>query len=495
VLARVDGARVLVSWRPGAGGEADRYRVVRATLRPDAPENGTALGDTTGTDLVDFDPPVAEPVRYSVAARVVGGWSPVVSSEAVTVLPEVRNLRLTADDRSVAASWRPHPRTATVEVHRTEGQPPAGDIAGQPLGEITRTGFRDTAVVAGSTYCYRVAAVYHLPDGSRRVTPGQVASATAEAAPDPVRDLRVTALPDKSPFRLLVTWTEPQHGEVSLHLSDDGPPWRAGEVRPAAEVAGFGRALAGEPERRPGGPAKLTVSGDLIGGRRFLTPVTVRGRRAVLGDSEWLSFVAPVRRLTAERLGATIRLGWAWQGESTSARVRWWRPGAPRDRPLGEATCSLRQYMDDGGFEVEVGPEAVTLTVEAVMDAPTGREPSVPVQVEVEGTGCTVRYSLRRQGRGRRSRRRRLLVLDTDASCILPPLVVVQLRGVVIPLGPEQGEVVLRLHEQPLDPWAPCSVEFDLLPIRPSRLGCFLAAGSAAGITLVPLRADQLKVD
>lgn len=491
VRAGLEGSGVAITWLPSASRTgAVRYRVTRGNGRPVLTARHSApLGEPDTTELVDPSPPVGKPLYYSVFAARGQAWSEATSVGPVVVTPEVADLRLDADVRSVTGSWRVDPRAAEILVVRTEGRPPRTSTDGQRVRLGTISAFTDTGVRTGVAYYYRVSVVYLTSDGRRHVSPGLVASATPEPAPAAVTDLRVEMLPDPGASCIQLIWTIPDSGAVSVHLSEAPLPWPAGATASPAELSAFGQPLQGTPERLPNGQARLTVP--TVQGRRFLTATTSNSCQAVIGNTVELTVGEPVRRLVAERLAGVIRLSWVWPDESTSARIRWWPTGAEAEF-RGEVECLRRGYLDGGGFDVDVGPEAVTVAVQALISQVGGEVASTPATIDVPGLGIQVRYSIRWFGWPRP--KRAMLGLSADSPCALPPILVVRRAGSVMPLGPHQGEVIRRIPAQPLDPQTPCAIEFDVPVVRgPSWLMCFLESGAQSGITLIHPPVSELK--
>jgi hypothetical protein len=133
------------------------------------------------------------------------------------------------------------------------------------------------------------------------------------------------------------------------------------------------------------------------------------------------------------------------------------------------------------------------VSVQALLDEQMGGLGSAPALVDVPALATPVRYSIRR--RGLTGRGKATVVLFTSVACQLPDLLVIQRPGAVMPLGPEDGEVVMRVPAQTLRPGSPLSVVVTLRPVRgPSWLACFPEAGSGVEVTLVPPPVNELKV-
>ncbi|HVQ94708.1 MAG TPA: hypothetical protein VMU51_26965, partial [Mycobacteriales bacterium] len=238
--------------------------------------------------------------------------------------------------------------------------------------------------------------------------------------------------------------------------------------------------------------------------------------------------------LVAERFAEAVLLRWIWPAAATSARVRWAgtdqadgavrAAGTGRADPAhradgaagtdqadqadgtaraagagpaggtaaagwaGEINCFRREYEDNGGCTVTVGPDPVTVIVEAAVDGAAGDGPDgprygPPMRAAVAGLPARVSYLveparplLRRPAR---------LMLRCDRPVTVPPLLLVRGSGSVLPLAPADGTVVARVPSQRLVPDQPVAVP--LAGARPGagRLVCFPDGPSDPPVTLV----------
>jgi hypothetical protein len=459
-----EGDRVTVGWRPSpVRTGAVHYRVVRGLRRwPRTVHDGTEVGTTDGSELVDAEPPAGQPVFHGVFASRDGRlWSPPAWAGPVVLRPEVRGLRLTADHHAVAATWEAPAGAARVEVARLDPPSASGGRGITPVPRTTLLGFTDPDVEVDRTYAYQVWVVYLDQDGKPYRSSGVVASVTAEAPAEAVRDLRVEVVAGAEPLRLVATWTPPPRGQVRIRARPDAGALR-GQASPDG-LAALGEELPGVPERLADGRVRLDAPADGLRGRCQVTPVTVGGSSVAVGETVDVPVAAPVTGLVARRFGETVRLSWVWPPESGHARVRWRAPDGE-----ARAHCSRRQYEDGGGFEVAVGREATVVAVEALVHG--DREVAAPpVEVLVEGLGSAVRYGIRRARLGSRAR---TLVVEAEGPCELPALVLVLRAGTVPPLRPDQGTPVVRVPAQRLDPSRPLLVPLEL-PSGRARLRLF----------------------
>ncbi|WP_193317904.1 MULTISPECIES: Hsp70 family protein [Streptomyces] len=184
----------------------------------------------------------------------------------------------------------------------------------------------------------------------------------------------------------------------------------------------------------------------------------------------------PVTELDAIRRDDHLLVVWVWPAGSRTALVRWrLEDGGTHGRPgSGEATCSRRAYEHDGGFELDTGYGAVSLTVEALVPGRAGTTFDPPARLRVAARPPVVSYepSLRRTLKGRVAR----LAFRADASCHLPALIVVHGTGRYRPGNPGEGRLLHEIPPQRIDPGAPTVVEFPFTPARGDNwLVCFPA--------------------
>ncbi|MET8629583.1 Hsp70 family protein [Kitasatospora sp. NPDC004669] len=214
------------------------------------------------------------------------------------------------------------------------------------------------------------------------------------------------------------------------------------------------------------------------------------------------TFAVPVADLQAIRRGDHLLVLWAWPDGALSARVRWQRErvertdGGAADRRLdGDLVCRRRTYEHDGGLDMAVGREAVTLTVEALVtgsgvDCEGSSALIVPAQPRV------VEYepAVRRRLKGRVA----TVTFTAESGCDLPDLRIVHGLGRFRPTSTAEGTVVHEVRAQRLPARTPLTVEFPLPATKgPSWLVCFPAHGDAAtdaGLDIRPTALHRLRV-
>ncbi len=368
--AVADGTEVALSWPPSPSrvGRIEYVVVRRIGRAPRHPGDGERL-PADGTHARDPAPLLNAPLHYAVFAVRDGAVSAPSACGPVLVRPDPADVVLTAGDGVVAGRWTCPPEAARVAVTRDGVPVPAA-----------RTGFRDATVRNGTTYRYRISAVYLGTDGEEVLSGGVHAAATPAAPPDPVTGLAVEHDPSG---HLLVTYEPPAHGEVELLALGGPPPWPPGTTLPLAEVRRAGRPLRGDPV--PGGLRVSTGPGVLVA-------VSVSGDVATVGASREHVSLTPPRELVAERRGDVIMLGFDWPPDVTETEVTWrCGDGEPRRLPVGRAG-----YDAHGGVRLPV-PDArpVRIEVAAAATAHGRRVTGTPVTAVVPGR-TVVGYELRR---------------------------------------------------------------------------------------------------
>ncbi|MCS7477592.1 hypothetical protein ACFFQW_34605 [Umezawaea endophytica] len=486
VSAGLDGERVVVRWAPSTATTAGvRYRLVRATGAPAVSSSaGTAVVETLANEAVDDAPPAAEPVHYSVFASRGDTWSAGTSAEAVELLPEVTAAVLEAGERSVTASWRAHPSASDVLVTRVDRADPAATA--HPV--VVRSGastFVDDSVAGGGTYDYTFRAVYLNRAGARRVSAPVVATASPTARPVAVTDLDHHVVQERGKPVVRLSWSPPAAGVVEIRSSAAEPPWRVGDVVPAAEVRSFGQPVGGAPV--PDGGGRVLLPLPVRQGHLTVTAVTVSGGHAAIGATISLSLVDPVTGVTRERFGDLVRLHWVWPEGAHFVRVRWW-PADEGDQPIhvSEVEVSARVHQDTGGTEFVAGRDAVVVTLQTVVRNRGRESVSAAVVDHVAGRLTEVGYAVHQTGLP--GRRRLAVTFTSDHECKLPAVVVVHRADGRVPLRVDSGRVVETIPPRPLAAGKPVVVALTERVSPLSGLACFVDPNAThpEEVTLVP---------
>lgn len=444
-----EGVRIGWTASPSMVGEIG-YRVLRRAGRPPRDGADGVPVPSGGTAALDEDPPVNVPLFYAVIAVRGDAAAPPAATGMVCVRPEPSGVELTAGDGVVTGRWRCPPAAARVAVTRVAADPgQAGtDRAGTAV-RAGRQGFRD-AVRNGTTYHYRVAAVYIDENGREITTPGVWVSATASAPPEPVGELRAEPYPGE-PGRLLVAFAPPRHGTVELVLLGAPPRWPYGAVVPLADVRAAGRVLPATPVAH-GLSVRPGASGVLLA-------VTVSEDAAAVGAHRRHVDLPPPRRLAAQRRGGAVHVGFDWPGDVPEVEVTYQIGASDPCRIL----ITRASYEAEGGVRL-TAPEAERVDVLVASSGVSGdaRVVGAPVAATVPGHRL-VRYDLRAGGSP--WHRTVVLTLGADEPVRIPRLVLVLREGEVMPGREEDGETLAS--------WEEVDVPAVLSVPRPRRTGPF----------------------
>lgn len=487
VTAGIDRDRVVVRWDPSPARTGSvRYRVVRTDGGPAVSSAaGAVVEETSANEAVDTSVPAADPVHYTVFASRGGTWSTGSTADAVESLPAVQDVVLTADERSVTASWRAHPSATAVTVIRTSRSAPNAPPRQVPVRDDGGSSFADTDVRSGETYDYAFRAVYLTRSGTKRESEPVVSAASPTARPVAVTDLAQEVVQVNGAAVLRLTWRPPTSGAVEIRSLTDHPTWEVGSLVSRRALTTFGQPVGGVV--RTGADGRALLETPVRHGRMTLTAVTLAGDHAAIGGTVSVTLVDAVTGVRADRLDDVVRLRWAWPRGAHLVRVRWW-PDDGVDPPIHveQSEVTARAHSSSGGAELRVGPNATVMSLQAVTRTRGEESASPAVLTRVRGRPTSVGYHVRLAGLP--GRRRIDLTLTSDRQCRLPAIVVVHREDGIMPLRPDRGRVVAKFPSRNLAPGRPVSL---VLPVRVSPLSglaCFVDPNStdADEVTLVP---------
>ncbi|MFF9012811.1 Hsp70 family protein [Streptomyces sp. NPDC014870] len=247
-------------------------------------------------------------------------------------------------------------------------------------------------------------------------------------------------------------------------------------------------------EPRPAEPATAATTGSPGGSDPYDPPPTASAGSPLDPQT---AFAVPVDQLQAIRRGDHLLVLWAWPVGALSARVRWRREGtvAGAGPGRGDDVCRRRVYEHDGGFDLDVGRGAVTVTVEAlVAELGDGCEGASSLLVPPAPTLVSYEPIVRRRLTGRSAS----VTFTSETGCDLPGVRIVQSLGRFRPTSAAEGTVLHEVPAQRLPAGTPLTVEFPLPATRgPSWLVCFPAdadAGTDTGIDIRPTALHRLRV-
>ncbi|WP_424187972.1 PspA/IM30 family protein [Actinokineospora sp. G85] len=472
--AATAGLGLRVSWRAAADHPEDAvYRVVRQVGRaPGDPDDGTTVREGPGgTAVTDDRAPAAVLIGYSVFASVEGGaWSRRTECQA-EILPTVQDVRLVLEDGVVTGTWRTHPDAVTVHVARGEGRATA------VVAVAGGTSLREE--VEGDDHAYTFTVSYRRPNGATVRSAALRVRALGRSSAEAVEDLEVEPVAVSGSTQVSLSWTKPAGGEVAVRRSTAPPPWRAGVVVAASELAAFGEEVRGE--HRDHGVKRILIA-DVPAGIFHYLPVTQGPAGAVCGQAVAVGVASQVTGLRARLLGGEYVLSWAWPDQVAAAEVSW---------PRGSRRVSRQQYQSEGGFRLPNGPGVTSVSVRGLISAGRVEQRSAATTLELDAPVVPVHYSVAvsRKLRGVQVR----VSVRTDQAVGKRTVLVTGTESRVMPLNADQShhrsEHVCDLTgQEPVE----LVIEFPKLR-KPFWIRCFLPEGEDR-VRLVDPPANQLKV-
>ncbi|GAB3408088.1 fibronectin type III domain-containing protein [Flindersiella endophytica] len=485
VSAAAAGSVVRLAWQAPLSRAAEvRYRVVRAEGRaPVHDQDGDLVAETSSTHAEDTRAPVARNLRYAVFARVTGRIaSRPATSPALVLLPPVTAIDIRARLDQVTGTWQAHSRATEVLVRRGTGSPPKRPGEGKPMPVHGAT-FTDRDVTEGVEHFYAIAATYRDPSGRQLTSDWTVVSAVPRGAAQPVDDLSVQPLSTGTSTRVLISWSGA--GDVRIRRAEHPPRWQRGDAVSERELAGYGQEVAGMRRVSEGG---TTLEADVPIGQYVYSPFAIGGTGAVLGTPVTLGLTSPVTDLRARRAADRVTLTWAWPDGVGMAEVVWTTPEHGRT----SRRISRAKY-EESGCKLDVGPGGGAAQVRAIAVGPHGTAVSPEVTATVEGLPARLTYTIARPP-GRRGwfSRLRVITLTVDRAC--PGLVVVFVvaPGSVLPMRPEQGDVLHRHEFEPGSTEQVFEIELPERLRKPYWMRCFVE--QPAGVSVADPPVATMKV-
>ena len=477
VTVTPDGARVALTWEASFGSADElRYRVIRKVDIPPANNgDGTVVGLTSETTMIDGSPPIAADLYYAVAASRGAGFSPAAIA-VITVVPPVADVRMSADSSSVTLRWSSHPETRAVEVFQT-----APDGTRQQIEVGRQNGATARGLRLGSRYMYLITARYTRPDGSAAASqPVRVTGIPrGEATAVPSFSLAQRGAPHAPEVE--ANWSAIHGYEVEIWHYPLKPAWSF-RMRVPMSAVRSGTQLAGR--QTSAGSSRDGVIGRTSPGLRHYVAVTRDGDQALIGQIRSLGIAPPVGNVSAERFGDEVVLSWDWPGPEYEVLARWTGPDGD-----GERVVAVSQYRTEGGCRIRMGRSGGRVDIFTIAGDAEERWLSPPVPVAVHGAALTVEYSVEFHRKVFGPPRKATLRFAHPPTTPPFEVVVVGASSRYMPFDAGHGDVLLRSR---IDPSGPAELPVVLPAIR----GTFwLRAFSAtAGVQLADPAANTLKV-
>ncbi|KAA5828802.1 hypothetical protein ABT337_29495 [Saccharopolyspora hirsuta] len=397
--------------------------------------------------------------QLTEAARLAADDDAIAAEVRRIPVSPVADLTAQPEGLGVRLSWRAQPdhdESTRYRVVRRAGRTPGDAADGDVVAEGAETAVVDAAAAAGGTAGYAVFAA--APDGVWSRPVGR----TVEVLP-PVHEVR------------LAVRGGAVEGRWKLH-------------RDAVGVDVVRRDETGEvPVPTSGGTSFRDSTVDVKVDCTYL--LAARYRRAdgtevraeavaVRHTARVAPTLPPVTSLEGRHFGRQLVLSWVWPDGVRLAEVTW---------AGGSRRVTRQQYQAEGGCRIDTGPGEASVQVTSLATGDDGEHRSKPSELSVSGPPAQVEYRVERRNRLFGARTASIL-LSSDQPVPECEVVVVVAPGRVMPLGPDDGQVVHReVHR--IDDLVEITVE---LPRRkPFWLRCFV---QTSGIELVDPPVAQLKV-
>jgi hypothetical protein len=311
LLARLNGK--WPGWPPVQARGRIAYHVVAGSDRPPRDDtDGKLLAETAETTFLDTDAPVGRPWHYAIFTRRAG----VASARPARSGPHLRTAEvsdLTAEPGagSVTLNWKPPERFAGIVVRRQESSVPRSNLDGVAVVCGERS-MQDNGLEDGRTYGYRIAVQFADPSQPtcRITTTGIGITARPQQPPPAVEDLAWRR--DGNGFTL--TWTTPTQVQVQLRRGPYPTPFEPMQVISLAQADRLGKAIA---VHRPG-QTHVQLPGS---GSYQITPLSVRGELAVVGQGVRITNIDEVSDPRCRVAGCSILLTWGWPPGVDTVRV------------------------------------------------------------------------------------------------------------------------------------------------------------------------------
>jgi hypothetical protein len=336
-----------LNWGTPPARGALRYRILRkANGTPAHARDGALLGEVSGTRYDDVSPTSGIPWYYAVFTEREGISSTTAASSGPHLtVADVRNVQLTPGDRTIALTWLPPDGCTRVEVWRGEGREVIGPADGTRVHVQGRRAL-DVDLENGTAYGYLIVAVFPDPTepGAELRSPGVRHRVVAAAPPPPVRDLRVR----RENGIFLMTWSEPTAARVEVRCTTIRPSASAGQVFSLADVGFLGAPVS----TASAGRARATLSGE---GEVFLTPLSIAGDTAVVGETVCVTALDDITELAARSNGWVITLTWNWPPKAREVLVCYSHdrfPSGPTDPRSHRVRVTRQEYQRHGCWEM-----------------------------------------------------------------------------------------------------------------------------------------------
>lgn len=415
-----------------------RYRVFRrAGGRPTGPSDGVRVGEVAGGAYDDIGVESGVPWYYAVFAVRGEVLSATAACAGPCVLTaDVEQVQVTPGDGSLTLQWSVPPNADRVEVWRQVGREPSRRGDGQQVAS-TLTGAQDTGLQNGTTYGYLIHVVYadQARTGVAPASGGLKVRAVPVAPPRMVSDLRA----QDTNGVIQLTWTPVPGALVELRWTDGPSAAVAGTVISRRTADRYGALIP------PSSPGSASWTPGRQGVFR-VTPITVSGDVATLGQEALVTTVVEVAQLRSQVVGRTIVLTWQWPAGVEDVMVRWSSDGFPGIADAQGAKVSRRVYETKQSWDIQAAkPSRHYITV--FTKAPGVEVYSAGARLlEAMGDVAQVTYQVKIRKTLFGKLEGASIELTSDRSAALRG-VVVRAKAPLPPVAPTDGFEVLSVDE------------------------------------------------
>lgn len=317
VTVRPDGAAhsVYVSWPASPSKEISYVLLRKRGGRPLDEHDGERLVETAGTSFVDRTVEAAEPYGYAVMVKLGPLSSTLTASETVTVLFDVRDVKVSPSQSTIQITWGGVPNSGAVEAWRSADHAPTKPGDGERVTNVVSSGLLDQGLHNDSEYHYAIFVGYRLANGKTAYSQGVQCSGIPAAPPEPI-DFLFAQLQADGSFTL--EWEVPEGGEARFSYTTGSLPFKEGDIVAESELNAQTM------------PLSLTATGDDTG--TFTLPddsiyhivaATVKNGQAVIGASATVSNKRAVEITNIAASGASATVLFDWPEDSDRVLLAW----------------------------------------------------------------------------------------------------------------------------------------------------------------------------
>lgn len=317
VAVRADGAAhcVYVSWSASPSKEISYILLRKRGGRPLDEHDGERLIETAGTNFVDRTVEAAQSYGYAVAVRLGPLSSALTASDPVTVLFDVKDVKVSPSQSTIQITWSGVPASGLVEAWRRTDHAPTRPGDGDRVSNIVTSGLLDQGLRNDIEYRYAIFVGYKLANGKTAYSQGVECSGIPAAPPEPIDFLFAQLQPDGS---FTLEWESPEGGEARFSYTTGDLPFKEGDVVSESELNAQTM------------PLQLTATGDETG--TFTLPddsiyhvvaSTVKNGQAVIGASATVSNKRAVEIRNISASGANAAVLFDWPEDSDRVLLAW----------------------------------------------------------------------------------------------------------------------------------------------------------------------------